>query len=322
VVVVAIDGADGPQLVGLDAMTGATVWEVSAQSTPIANTETVVVVRDPAQSQVFSTNPPQVVTTAAPTLRGLDRATGAELWSIPETDVTDTSGVGAARGPAAVDGQTVVLPAGGPPIGGPALVAIDAPTGDLLWDAPMLGHPSAADATVVGVASSAPNATLTSLELATGEPLWTQPGQPSYGELWAIGDGGVYVLDQTGETVAYELDDGTVRWSVQQRLGMPQLVINDGVVLLWETSLAMLSTVDGSVRWALDTPIDSRLMNSAGANSTDVVIAVNSLPWERLTTQVQPLGQPGRGSWQTSTPTTNAAAAEQMPITVVTFAVG
>ena len=73
------------------------------------------------------------------------------------------------------------------------------------------------------------------------------------------------------------VDDG--RWSVEQRLGMPQLVTNDGVVLLWEASLAMLSAVDGSVRWALDTPIDSTLMNSAGANSTDVVIAVNSLPW-------------------------------------------
>ena len=119
-VVLAIDGVDGPQVVGVDAMTGTTVWEMSGAMTPIANTETVAVV-------------------SAGGLRGLDRATGAELWATPGTDLSDTSGVGTARGAAAVDGETVILPT-------PALVAVDAPTGNLLWEAPTLGHPSAAEA--------------------------------------------------------------------------------------------------------------------------------------------------------------------------------
>jgi outer membrane protein assembly factor BamB len=250
-------------------MTGTTVWEANGEMVPIANTDTVAVVSDRPQAVTY--NPQD-----AGGLRGLDRATGAELWSTPGTDLNDTSGVGVARGAAAVDAETVIFPS-------PALVAIDAPTGNLFWRAPTLGHPSAAEGWVVGVSGGGLTSPLpkgvSSLDGATGETLWTQPGQPSYGELWAIGDGGVYVLDAMRNTIAYDLDDGSVRWTTAQRLGEPQLVINDGVVVLWEDSLAMLSTHDGSVRWALDTPIDSTLMNSAGANSTDVVIAVNSLPW-------------------------------------------
>ena len=132
---------------------------------------------------------------------------------------------------------------------------------------------------MVGVAKSAPNPTLSSLDGTTGETLWTQPGRPSYGELWAIGDGGVYIVDFTGNVIAYELDDGTVRWSTGPRPEQPQLVTDDGVVLLWEASLTVLSTLDGSVRWALGTPINSEWMNSAAANSTAVVVAVKSLPW-------------------------------------------
>ncbi|HEX6659700.1 MAG TPA: PQQ-binding-like beta-propeller repeat protein [Ilumatobacter sp.] len=220
-----------------------------------------------------------MVTTAAPSLRGLDRATGAELWSMPETDVIDTSGVGAARGPAAVDGQTVIVSAGGPSVGGPVLMAIDAPTGGLLWTASPIGHPSAAEATVVGATGSGPNATVQSLDLGTGETLWNEPGRPSYGELWATGDDGVYVLGDMGDVLAYELDDGRVRWTSDARLGQPQLVIDDGVVVLWEATLAMLSTIDGSPQWTLHNPPQQRLDEQRRANSTDVIVAVNSLPW-------------------------------------------
>jgi outer membrane protein assembly factor BamB len=269
VVVLAIDGTDGPQLVGVDVLTGTTVWSVSGAMMPIANTETVAVVSDRPRGVTYD---PQ----GTGGLRGLDRATGAELWSLPGTDLNDMSGVGTARGAAAVDGEFVVFPS-------PALVAIDAPSGDLLWQAPPLGHPSAAQGWVVGVSggglSSPSPKEVSSLDGTTGDKLWTQAGRPSYGELWAIGDAGVYVLDAMSNVVAYELDDGTIRWTSEAGLGEPQLVADHGVVLLWEASLAMLSTLDGSLRWALNTPLNSDWMNSAGANSTDVVVAVNSVPW-------------------------------------------
>ena len=39
------------------------------------------------------------------------------------------------------------------------------------------------------------------------------PGSPAYDDVWAVGDGAVYVVDAaTAHVVAYELADGAERW--------------------------------------------------------------------------------------------------------------
>jgi hypothetical protein len=53
--------------------------------------------------------------------------------------------------------------------------------------------------------------------------LWTQPGSPPYDDVWAIGDGAVFVVDGNlsaggGRIVAYELDSGEMRWERSVRV--------------------------------------------------------------------------------------------------------
>jgi hypothetical protein len=48
---------------------------------------------------------------------------------------------------------------------------------------------------------------------------------------------------------------------------------------MWNGILAVRSTVDGSIRWSAQEPLNSPLMSSTGSNGSDLFVAVNSLPW-------------------------------------------
>ncbi len=78
---------------------------------------------------------------------GLDRATGAELWTWSSEDT-----LGLARYRSLTDGETVALehlPQEGQ--GGGLLVALDLDTGEQLWDAPVGGSPVAVDGHIVEI---------------------------------------------------------------------------------------------------------------------------------------------------------------------------
>ncbi len=244
VVVVGVSDEGGDALVGVDARTGVELWRAPAADPELATNITVPsgVICHPAcvppPNEVFSpiANTEKVVVTAGSIglggLRGLDRSTGQQLWA-NDVHQSDLSGIGVSRAATAVAGDTVIVPAG------QMLVAVDALTGDELWQAPRLDHPAAADRFVVGyVATSERNAPkLSVLDISTGKTLWTQPGSQSYGELWALGDGAVFVLDGTdgmiGGVVAYEFGSGAVRWRMAfgpTTWGEPQQAIGDMVV--------------------------------------------------------------------------------------------
>lgn len=313
VVVVAVDDGNGAAIVGLDAKSGGTVWRVAQAD--LGEAAASVGTPDPVVGPLANTD--EVAVLAVPSgLVGLDRVSGTQLWS-SAVSLLDESGVGVARGPAAVDGSTVMIPAAsevitgivtdggvivsGPdlppgetvsiPVGPSMLIALDASTGATLWTGPRLDHPAAADGYVVGYvhsgmgSPSGPNFEVVVVDATTGEQLWSQPGRESYGDLWAIGDGAVYVNGIGGDSlpgvVAYELDSGDERWrrSTELELSDPQQVVDDGVVLLW-TDLAVLSATDGTTRWTIPASVSPETpMSSIGHNSASIFVTFNGLQW-------------------------------------------
>ena len=179
---------------------------------------------------------------------------------------------------AAVIGDLVVLPAGS------ETVAVDAATGSEVWRASRLDDPWAAEEYVAGArpparSSGPPPSEIAALDAATS----AVPGNESYGDRLAVGDGGVFVLDPEDDSVivGYDLATGAERWaaSVGASVGQPQAVLGDLVLTLWEGSLGALATADGTVRWAWHQPVGSDWMNSLGTNTTTVFVAVNSVPF-------------------------------------------
>ena len=140
-------------------------------------------------------------------------------------------------------GSTVVIPAG------EQLVAVNSTNGAELWRAARLDHPSGHDGVVVGRDGD----NVTALDAATGRKLWSAPGVPSYGEIWALGDGSVYVLsrgDGPGGpvVVAYDLHSGAERWRfIPSALlfGEPMAGGKDVMFVGWEVVAGAVSSPTG-----------------------------------------------------------------------------
>lgn len=312
VVVVAVDDDNGEAIVGLDAKSGDTIWRVAQADLGDATASKGT--PDPVVAPLANTD--EIAVLAVPSgLVGLDRVSGTQLWS-SEVSLLDESGVGAARGAAAVDGSTVMIPAAsevitgvvtdggvivsGPnvpsgetvtiPVGPSTLIAVDGSTGATLWKGPRLDHPAAADRYVVGyvhagMGSYGPNSEVVVVDATTGEQLWSKPGSESYGDLWAIGDGAVYVNaindNSPPDVVAYDLESGDERWrrTTESMPKDPQQVVDDGVVLLWN-DLAVLSTTDGTTRWTIPASVSPETpMSSVGHNSASIFVSFNGRQW-------------------------------------------
>jgi hypothetical protein len=127
----------------------------------------------------------------------------------------------------------------------------------------------------------------TAFDEKSDEQLWTQPGSPPYDDVWAIGDGAVFVVDGNlsaggGRIVAYELDSGEMRWERSEidpygaEVGWPWHVDGDELFTIW-SNLAVLSTTDGSTRWGTDYPVaELPRMTGVRANDDSVFVAFSS----------------------------------------------
>ena len=255
------DGLGGVGLAGLDVATGEVVWQLAEPFVVLGQSETTAVVAsfDPTVG-------------SAPVLEGIDLATGAEVWTSPLV-FADLSGVGVSRGPAAVWDGTIAVPTGD------SLTALDIDSGAVRWVGPQTDHPEAADGVVIGTADS--GRTIRALDAFSGELLWEAPGRPSYGDLLAIGDGVVVVnaLDRPA-LVAYNVRTGNERWRIDAAgIGEPQLIAGTAVVALWEQRLSAVSTSNGAVLWSADAPFGSPWMSSVAVDATTVYVSVNSRPW-------------------------------------------
>jgi outer membrane protein assembly factor BamB len=255
------DGLGAGGLAGLDVATGEVVWQLAEPLVVLGQSDTTAVVAsfDPA-------------TGSPPVIEGIDLATGAEVWT-SQLVFADLSGVGVSRGPAAVWDGTIAVPTG------ESLTAVDIDSGAVRWVGPQTDHPEAADGVVVGTADS--GRTIRALDAFSGELLWEAPGRPSYGDLLAIGDGIVVVnaLDRPA-LVAYNVRTGSERWRIDAAgIGEPQVVAGSSVVTLWERRLSAVSTSNGVVQWSADAPFGSPWMSSVAVDATTVYVSVNSRPW-------------------------------------------
>lgn len=97
-------------------------------------------------------------------------------------------------------------------------------------------------------------------DTTTGQELWRAKDHLAYDDVWAVGDGAVYMAhwntsgDGSGsQTVrAYELRTGEVRWEVEPTgESYPWWVGNGRVFAIW-TDLTVLATDTGEILWATD----------------------------------------------------------------------
>lgn len=236
VVVLAVDG-DNVEIVGLDAATGQTIWTASGTSGGYAADADGVVGGGSA-------------------IVALDRATGEQRWSVAQQGGYDN--------PVIADDLVVISTESG-------AVALDLQTGAERWRAAsqLPGVPGGVvDGTLVWGGQDDPTS---GIDLATGEVLWTQPGRTTYDDVFAIGNGAVFVFgideDGSGESTAtaYEVATGETRWrrNLGPQFGPWPYSANDDVVVAVDPNVMVLSTGDGSERWS--TPAAGATVRYVGA---------------------------------------------------------
>jgi outer membrane protein assembly factor BamB len=195
-----------------------------------------------------------------PVLASYDLDSGEHIWHVcgePETwysleaTTDDTVYVGASFAGAA-----------------PIVIALDTATGVERWrgDLDRMNHELPDDAarpttdppTVDGVAlAGGQDDPLVATDAATGTELWRNDDHLVYDDVWAVGNGAVYMNHQPGSestVVAYELATGQVRW--ERTLGEPSYPwwVDDDLVFSSWTNVTAMRTDDGSMMWTSDYP--------------------------------------------------------------------
>lgn len=225
-VVVLTGGSETAQVVGLDPTTGQEIWATTGTNGGYATSEDVVI-------------------GGGSTITAYSRETGEQRWS-----VVPRGGYSGYSDPVISDGMVVIAT-------DPGAVALDLDSGAERWrttTSPQ-GVPGVVEDRIL-VWSGQDDPT-SGVDMATGEILWTQPGHSSYDNVFAIGDGAVYVFalgeGGTGESTAtaYEVATGETRWShgLGPQFGPWPFVANDVYVVAVDPNVLVLSTDDGSELW-------------------------------------------------------------------------
>jgi PQQ-like domain len=259
----------------------------AAAATSNPNISTAPVTREgptsPAPTEMCDTD-------MAPAVAAYELATGVFKWAA-------CASAGVRRGVLQASDDAVYVEVVEPNTGDQQLVAYDAADGTVLPDGgPAGGRPTLPDRTVylpsagvvvdgVRVQGGQDDPT-TAVDDATGDVLWTHPGSPAYDDVWAVGDGAVYVInrqstDGSARLVAYELRSGAVRWEIESDptdVVWPWHVDGDSLFAI-RTNLALISTDDGSTVWRTQYPVvPFPRMTGVQANSDTVFVAFSSIP--------------------------------------------
>ena len=199
----------------------------------------------------------------SPVVVAYDRTTGSYQWS------ACLEGHRLYLALAASD-DTVYVTTPSPPasINRPSYIAFDAATGDQRWIGDReryeeevadgadvtLAQPAAYDGVTLTGGQDDP---LVAYDTETADELWRAPGHLPYDDVWAVGDGAVFVTDccDSGHeiVVAYELASGDVRWRNSTLPGPAWHVQGDRLLALW-FNLAAVDTRSGDVVWETDYP--------------------------------------------------------------------
>ncbi len=245
-VVVAQTDDPVPAVVGLDPATGTVVWQadlgdqgVGNPPAVVATTEASVIVFGPA-TQTSAASKPVVI------VRGLDRASGELLWQIDRE-----LGVGSTGQPrAVVDGDVVILQDA-------ELLRLDPSNGDVVWEvaAPRADQHGVCDVAEGVLLLCGQDDPTIAIDVDNGETLWERDATTVYDSAIAASDGATFVVDH-GDIVAYELSNGTERWTTPiVDHSWPWLADGDTLFAMWH-NLEARSTIDGSVVWATTYPTD------------------------------------------------------------------
>lgn len=191
----------------------------------------------------------------------LDPTSGDETWSTDAGEGFFSGFGGFGATPTVSDGRIYLVSGAQAGVAGRGFkaVALDAETGEERWthsvdETSFLTLLGVRDGHVLVATNDDLLANggeeLLSLDPATGDVQWTaETGDPSK---WGIGAGGVYVTAHQGMR-AVALEDGTPRWSKQERVESPVNVAADTVVLSLrrndEPRLLGLEPAAGDVRW-------------------------------------------------------------------------
>jgi len=124
---------------------------------------------------------------------------------------------------------------------------------------------------------------------ATGATVWSAWGHPYYDDVWASGDGALFIdaWDPSGATpggwlAAYEITTGEERWRwvPDDGYGSPWHATDDWVFVLG-TDVWVLDTADGSVHWRTDygdRASEYPRLFGALANSDTVFVSFTMIP--------------------------------------------
>ena len=107
---------------------------------------------------------------------------------------------------------------------------------------------------------------LVAVDAATGAALWSANDPLAYDDVWAVGDGAVYMghVEPNGDELptpslrAYELRTGAVRWEVPMTTGAYYpWWFGDGLVFALWTDVTVVASDTGEVLWATDYATDT-----------------------------------------------------------------
>ncbi len=125
------------------------------------------------------------------------------------------------------------------------------------------------------------------VDATNGTALWTQPGHLVYDDVWAVGDGAVFAVENEyvpdkptpPALVGYEVATGDVRWRHELDAYLWPFHVNGERLLVMWTNLQVLATDDGSLLWETHYPEPSsgfpRMMGGA-VNSQSVFVSFTS----------------------------------------------
>lgn len=217
-----------------------------------------------------------------PILAAYDLANGAFRWAACSSDAVRRDVFEASE-------EIVYLQV----TGQPELVGYDAADGTVVSDNPAEREPPVPNSTGAGPSLVVEGVRIeggqddptTAFDDESGAMLWTQPGSPAYDDLWAVGDGAVYVVNRQvtsgpPELVAYELTTGDTRWTIEYDPAdeLWPWHVDDGVLFAIWNNLAVLSTDDGSTIWRTQYPVvEFPRMTGVRANSDTVFVAFSSV---------------------------------------------
>jgi outer membrane protein assembly factor BamB len=253
--VYAVDAADGSEAWTYEVGSGVSVPPTVVEGTVVVSTTSQLVAIDPAEGSeewTFDVGGDTVVPTAVDgtVLVGNDEGdlyavtaeTGEQEWYYERENPSQAYPT--------VAGDAVLL--GG--LGYRTVEAVGVGTGERRWGVDESVAIGAVD-TDDGVAFGYGDRTVKGLDLGTGDRRWEYGTEPLVSTAVALGDGSVYVGDQSGTVHAVDAGDGTGEWTAATDEGNPlrRISVADDTVLTCDAlgNLSALGTGGGDQQWTL-----------------------------------------------------------------------